>query len=142
MPTLQFFILIFFIFDAMYKLWYDWGLIVLCLIVGLFGMYCTHFLLNFICLLLVLIIIHPSSSNIDAIVHMDFHTLLCFDLSIGGARYVHGFSRLSEHVDPSLREFSLSAASIGDTVGVIFGDVASIFIQNAIYQKHDLSDDE
>ena len=38
MPALQFIILIFFIFDAMYKFWYDWGLIFLCLIVGLFGM--------------------------------------------------------------------------------------------------------
>ena len=38
MPTLQFFILIFFIFDAIYKFWYDWGLLALCLLVGLFGM--------------------------------------------------------------------------------------------------------
>lgn len=95
MPILQFFILLFFIFDAMYKFWYDWFLLVLCLIVGLFG----------------------------------------------GACYVHGFSRLSESVDPSLREFSLSAASVGDTFGVILGDIAGIFIQKAIYQQHDLSDD-
>ena len=95
-PILQVFLLGFFILNAFMKLWYDWGLIALCFIVGL----------------------------------------------MGGAVYSHGFSYLSEHVEPSLKEFSLSAASLGDSVGVLVGDVCGIFIQKAIYDYHNLSDDD
>ena len=96
MPILQFILLLFFLMDAFYQFWYDWGLIVLCLFAGL----------------------------------------------MGGACYVHGFSLLSESCEPSLREFSLSAASVGDSFGVILGDTAGIFIQQAIYNKHNLNDDD
>lgn len=37
MPTCQLILLIFFILDAYFKWWYDWSLLVLCFIVGLFG---------------------------------------------------------------------------------------------------------
>ncbi len=95
-PIFQLFLLAFFIINAYMKLWYDWGLIALCFIVGL----------------------------------------------MGGAVYSHGFSYLSEHVEPSLKEFSLSAASLGDSVGVLVGDLCGIFIQKAIYDYHNLSDDD
>lgn len=37
MPTLQLFLLVFFILDAYFMWWYDWSLLLLCFVVGLFG---------------------------------------------------------------------------------------------------------
>jgi battenin len=37
MPTCQLLLLVFFILDAYFKWWYDWSLLLLCFVVGLFG---------------------------------------------------------------------------------------------------------
>jgi battenin len=37
MPTLQFLLLVFFVLDAFYEWWYNWALLVLCFVAGLFG---------------------------------------------------------------------------------------------------------
>ena len=94
MPTCQVGILIFFTLDAFYMWWYDWSLLILCFIVGLFG----------------------------------------------GGVYVGGFALVAETVDPNLKEFSLSAASLGSDIGVAFSNIAGIFIQKSIYNYHDISD--
>ena len=66
----------------------------------------------------------------------------CFVVGLlGGAVYVNGFSLISEKVDPSLKEFSLSAASLADGVGIALSTVAGIFIQEALYKYHDIDDD-
>jgi battenin len=94
MPTIQTFILAFFIADAFLMWWYDWSLLVLCFIVGLFG----------------------------------------------GAVYVGGYALIAETVDPELKEFSLSAAAVGADIGVALSNVAGIFIQQALYDYHNISD--
>jgi hypothetical protein len=42
---------------------------------------------------------------------------------------VNAFTLLSKEVPPSLREFSLSAASLADSVGIALADIAGILIQ-------------
>jgi battenin len=66
---------------------------------------------------------------------------LCFLVGLlGGAVYVNGFSLISEQVHPRMREFSLSSASIADSVGIACANVAGIFIQKALYDYHDIHD--
>mmetsp|Transcript_16195 Transcript_16195/g.27139 ORF Transcript_16195/g.27139 Transcript_16195/m.27139 type:complete len:418 (+) Transcript_16195:273-1526(+) len=66
---------------------------------------------------------------------------LCFCVGLlGGAVYVNGFALISEKVPPHLKEFSLSAASIADSIGIACANIAGIFIQKALYDYHDLSD--
>lgn len=43
--------------------------------------------------------------------------------------YVNAFTLISHQVDPLLREFSLAAASLGDSLGIAFADIAGILIQ-------------
>ena len=43
--------------------------------------------------------------------------------------YVNAFTLISRQVDPLLREFSLAAASLGDSLGIAFADIAGILIQ-------------
>jgi len=67
--------------------------------------------------------------------------IACFVVGLlGGAVYVNGFSLIAENVRPHLKEFSLSAASIADSVGIALSNVAGIFIQRALYDYHGLSD--
>ena len=62
--------------------------------------------------------------------------MLCFGVGLlGGAVYVNGFALLAESVPPHLKEFSLSAASLADSLGVALADVVAIFIQAAIYRS-------
>ena len=66
---------------------------------------------------------------------------VCFVVGLlGGAVYVNGFALISEKVPAHLKEFSLSAASIADSLGIAFSNVAGIFIQKAIYDYHGISD--
>jgi hypothetical protein len=53
---------------------------------------------------------------------------------------VNGFSLIAERVPPQMKEFSLSASSIADSVGIALSNVAGIFIQKALYNYHDISD--
>ena len=50
---------------------------------------------------------------------------------LGGAVYVNAFTLISHQVDPALREFSLAAASLGDSLGIACADIAGILIQVA-----------
>lgn len=96
MPILQTFLLIFFLVDAYFTLWYDWSILTLCFCVGL----------------------------------------------LGGGCYVGSFALLSETVKPSLKEFSLVAASLSADIGITCSALAGIFIQRALYRYHDIEDDE
>lgn len=69
--------------------------------------------------------------------------IVCFVVGLlGGAVYVNGFSLISEKVKEELREFSLSAASIADSCGIVASTLISIAIQKSIYDYHDISDDD
>ncbi|KAA6416471.1 MAG: golgi integral membrane protein [Trebouxia sp. A1-2] len=58
---------------------------------------------------------------------------------LGGAVYVNAFTLISRHVDPLMREFSLAAASLGDSLGIAFADVAGVLIQNGkLHMDHNL----
>lgn len=48
---------------------------------------------------------------------------------LGGAVYVNAFTLISKNIDPRYREFSLAAASLGDSLGIAFADVFGILIQ-------------
>lgn len=96
MPILQCVLLVFFIINAYHEWWYDWSILVLCLVAGLFG----------------------------------------------GAVYVGGFSLIAEKVPTQIKEFSLSAASLGSDIGIACATIAGIFIQRAIYDYHNISDDD
>ncbi len=43
--------------------------------------------------------------------------------------YVNAFTLLAKEVEPSLREFSLSAASLADSVGIALADICGIMVQ-------------
>jgi battenin len=96
MPILQCVLLIFFIINAYQQWWYDWSILLLCLVAGFFG----------------------------------------------GAVYVGGFSLIAEKVPTQIKELSLSAASLGSDIGIACATVAGIFIQRALYNYHNISDDD
>ena len=48
---------------------------------------------------------------------------------LGGAVYVNAFTLLAKEVEPSLREFSLAAASLADSVGIAMADICGILVQ-------------
>jgi battenin len=96
MPIMQCVLLIFFILNAYHQWWYDWSILLLCLVAGFFG----------------------------------------------GAVYVGGFSLIAEKVPTQLKEFSLSAASLGSDIGIACATVAGIFIQRAVYDYHNISDND
>ena len=54
---------------------------------------------------------------------------MCFVGLLGGAVYVNAFTLLAKEVEPSLREFSLSAASLADSVGIALADICGIMVQ-------------
>lgn len=58
---------------------------------------------------------------------------------LGGAVYVNAFTLISRHVDPLMREFSLAAASLGDSLGIAFADVAGVLIQGCLYKANRIS---
>ena len=69
--------------------------------------------------------------------------VLCFLVGLqGGAVYVGGFTLISREVDSKLREFSLSAASLADSFGIVVGDISAIFIQRALYKHYNISDEQ
>jgi battenin len=66
---------------------------------------------------------------------------ICFIVGLfGGACYVNGFSLLAETVDPSMKEFSLSTASIADSFGIVIATSVAIFIQQSLYSYHQIHD--
>merc|ERR1712043_104780 len=59
---------------------------------------------------------------------------------LGGAVYVNAFTLISKEVDTKWKEFSLSAASVGDTSGIIFANIVGLFIQSCLYEMHHIKD--
>ena len=57
---------------------------------------------------------------------------------LGGAVYVNAFTLLSRRVEPGLREFSLAAVSLADSVGVALADVAGVIIQGCLFRVNGL----
>ena len=51
---------------------------------------------------------------------------------LGGAVYVNTFFNMSEDVPAEIREFSLGAASCGDSLGVMLAGIVSIPLHNAL----------
>lgn len=58
---------------------------------------------------------------------------------LGGAVYVNAFTLISRRVDPLRQEFSLAAASLGDSLGIAFADIAGILIQVHCPKVHGVS---
>ena len=68
---------------------------------------------------------------------------LCFVVGLlGGSVYVQGFSLLSERVEPHLKEFSLTSASLANNMGNLLGNVTGLLIQRAVYSYLNISDDD
>ncbi|GAB9468996.1 hypothetical protein Gpo141_00006292 [Globisporangium polare] len=60
--------------------------------------------------------------------------LLCFVAGLlGGGVYVNAFTLLSREVRADRVELALSAASVGDTLGVMLADFVGIFLQGCLY---------
>jgi battenin len=67
--------------------------------------------------------------------------IMCFAAGLlGGAVYVGGFALMRETVAPELKEFSLSAASLFDTLGIVVATFVGAAIQHALYRHYDLDD--
>ena len=59
---------------------------------------------------------------------------------IGGAVYVGAFALIAEEVDEDKREFSLSAASIADSIGILLSNICGLWIQKGVYTYHGIQD--
>ena len=55
---------------------------------------------------------------------------------LGGAVYVNAFTLISKQVAPEYVEFSLSAASVADTFGIILSVVTGLYIQCEMYKAN------
>ena len=63
--------------------------------------------------------------------------LPCFCTGLlGGLVYVNAFTLIAKEVPPRHKEFSLAAASLADTLGIMLSDVTGGFIQRALYRYH------
>ena len=61
--------------------------------------------------------------------------LLCLVAGLlGGAVYVNSFTLLSKEVEPALKEFSLSAACVADSLGIACADATAILIQGCLFR--------
>ena len=45
---------------------------------------------------------------------------------------MNAFTLLAKEVEPSLREFSMSTASVADSVGIALADICGIFVQASL----------
>ncbi len=79
----------------------------------------------------------------DAAVHWwyDWGLLgLCFLAGLlGGATYVNAFTLLSKEVAPELREFSLAAACVADSLGIAVADAAAVPLQGCLLRANGLA---
>ena len=67
---------------------------------------------------------------------------ICFYVGLlGGAVYVHGYSRIRNDMMPNqeLTEFALATISVADGLGISIADIIGLFIQSCLYQKYGLS---
>ncbi|KAJ0394830.1 hypothetical protein P43SY_005889 [Pythium insidiosum] len=66
--------------------------------------------------------------------------VFCFAAGLlGGGVYVNAYTLLSVEVPESHVEFALSAASVGDTIGVMMADFGGLFLQGCLYSINGLS---
>jgi len=81
---------------------------------------------------------------LDAVQHFWYDEsllVMCFITGLlGGAVYVNAFTLISKEQPRDRRELALSAASIGDSLGIIFADVAGLFIQACLYRHNGIVD--
>jgi battenin len=87
------------------------------------------------CLLLLFFIL-------DAVTHVWWNwgmLVLAFGAGLlGGAVYVDSFTLLSREVAPALREFSLAAVCVADSLGIAAADVAAVLIQGCLFKLQGL----
>lgn len=57
---------------------------------------------------------------------------------LGGAQYIHGFTRICADLPLAHREFALSATSVAEGIGVLVADVVGLFLQACLYQIHSI----
>ena len=57
---------------------------------------------------------------------------------LGGAVYIHGYKRICLDLPLEHREFSLSATSVAEGIGVVVADSVALFIQSCLYQVNHL----
>lgn len=58
---------------------------------------------------------------------------------LGGAVYVHGFTRICIDLPKEHTEFALSATSVGECFGILAADVCGLFLQSCLYAINGLS---
>ena len=65
--------------------------------------------------------------------------VLCFFAGLlGGGVYVQGFSRVNLDMPAELKEFALASVSVADSLGIMFADVMSLYIQSCIYKMNNV----
>jgi battenin len=63
----------------------------------------------------------------------------CFYVGLlGGAVYVNGYLRICADLPVEYREFSLSATSVAEGVGVLVADLVGLFLQSCLYERNGL----
>lgn len=76
--------------------------------------------------------------SVNAVAHLWYGwtlLLLCLLTGLlGGAVYVNSFTLLSKEVEPTMKEFSLSAACVADSVGIACADATAILIQGCLFR--------
>ena len=60
---------------------------------------------------------------------------------IGGTVYVQAYLTISRNVQADLREFSLAAVSVADTLGIFAANLAGLVIQGCIYGYNQIQDE-
>lgn len=58
----------------------------------------------------------------------------------GGFVYANAFALISKEVQEEYVEFSLTTASVGDSLGILVGDIVSMYIQACIFQSLGIAD--
>ncbi|VDL62951.1 unnamed protein product [Nippostrongylus brasiliensis] len=61
--------------------------------------------------------------------------LIIFEGLLGGASYVNTFNKIHRMVSPDVREYSLSVASVGDSIGVNFAGFTAIPLHNYVCRR-------
>jgi battenin len=65
---------------------------------------------------------------------------LCFTAGLlGGATYVNAFVLLSKEVAPPMREFSLAAACVADSLGIAAADAGAVVLQGCLLRANGLA---
>ena len=58
---------------------------------------------------------------------------------LGGAVYVHGFTRICKDLPKEHTEFALSTTSVAECFGILAADICGLFLQSCLYEIHGLS---